>query len=646
MPPRPVVRLVQLPIPQPAKGAATGNVPLAAGTLAVALREGGAPLEVDVLLPDLTDALGDTRLAERLAHDEPAVVGMSLYLWNVERSLHVAREVKRRSPDTRIVIGGPEVAPDNPFVLESGAFDVAVTGEAEEVVGELIARVVAGDDVSDLPGVGVAQDGAAAVLAPPRAATFALDRFPSPYVAGALPVDPRRASYVETVRGCRSHCTFCFYPRSSAVLRSLDVPASRALVDALAARGAREVVFLDPTFNHREGFDALLESLAVANSERRLTFFAEVRAEGLTAARADLLAEAGFTKLEIGLQSINPKALAKSRRGGSAEKVAAAAIMLKDRGIDPIVDLIVGLPEDRPEDVLAGVDFLIEHGLEAHAQVFPLSLLPGTAMRADASTDGVRFDAAPPYHVISTETMPAGAIGALLEEAEERLDRRVEEEPRPWLVETALDDQTPDVFSLDLDRDDDAARDRAARPGAAHVALRLIGDDLWAARDRAADAIRRRLAVDPHAGLDIVLAPRRPFPLNLLGYLRQVLDAGPASYASRVLRLRGEDMQRRVTVLLADGARGFPDDWVTAVDACVPVFADVTPAFALERAVDLGDRLPGARVVGALPGDGESYLRALAAHSDPGAVAFADRRAELVWVERFLAFGESGSVSR
>ena len=52
-------------------------------------------------------------------------------------------------------------------------------------------------------------------------ASFPLDRYPSPYIEGAVPVDPTRSTYVETVRGCRSHCTFCFYPRSSSVLRAM-----------------------------------------------------------------------------------------------------------------------------------------------------------------------------------------------------------------------------------------------------------------------------------------------------------------------------------------------------------------------------------------------------------------------------------------
>jgi hypothetical protein len=119
------LRLVQLPVPQPAKYAATGNVPLAAGALAVAARRSalGKELAVEVVSPDATDELGDTALADHVARNEPAFVGLSLYLWNVERTLHLAREIKRRSPGTKILVGGPEVSADNPFVLANQGFD-------------------------------------------------------------------------------------------------------------------------------------------------------------------------------------------------------------------------------------------------------------------------------------------------------------------------------------------------------------------------------------------------------------------------------------------------------------------------------------------------------------------------------------------
>src|SRR5438270_2766400 len=321
------LRLAQLPVPPPAALASTGNVPLAAGSLGVSARVHGltSRVQVDVVPPSVTDALGDALLAQVVSRDEPEFLGLSLYLWNIERSLHLAREVKKRSPGTRVLVGGPEVSSDNPFLLGQAGFDVAVTGEAEASFAALMEALLGARDPAGLPGVAVRRPLGLSPFGPPADAAFPLTRYPSPYLLGLVPVEPERSTYVETVRGCRSHCTFCFYPRSSGVLRALEVDEAAQLVRGLRERGAREVVFLDPTFNHRPGFVPLLDALAALNRDRALSFFAEVRAEGLTADHAERLAGAGFTKLEIGLQAVNRDTLKRVRRGGSPELVAQAA---------------------------------------------------------------------------------------------------------------------------------------------------------------------------------------------------------------------------------------------------------------------------------------------------------------------------------
>src|SRR5258708_12926337 len=103
--------------------------------------------------------------------------------------------------------------------------------------------------------------------------------------------------------------------------------------------------------------------------------------------------------------------------------------MLHGEGIELLVDLIIGLPGDTPDDVLRGMDFLDAHGLAAEAQVFPLSLLPGTAMRATAVEDGVVFDPAPPYRVQRTAAFSEDALPATLPAAQAPLRRRLPARP-------------------------------------------------------------------------------------------------------------------------------------------------------------------------------------------------------------------------
>ncbi len=627
------LRLVQLPVPQPAALSATGNVPLAAGCLGVSASVHGLDkrgLSLDVVAPAVTDTYGDSQLADHIARDEPDYVGFSLYLWNVERSLHLAREVKRRSPRTKVLVGGPEVNADNPFVLSQSGFDIAVTGEAEDTFAQVMDRLLEGRDVTGLPGVAVRHPlmGLGA-FGPPPNASFPMTDYPSPYLQDLVPVEPQRATYIETVRGCRSHCTYCFYPRSSGVLRVLDVERSAALVASLRERGAREVVFLDPTFNHRPEFESLLDALAAVNPDRKVTFFGEVRAEGLTPDHAKRLARAGFTKLEIGLQSVNRATLKRVRRHGSPELVAEAAKMLRGEGIDLLVDLMVGLPGDTAQDVAAGVDFLLEHDLGEHAQVFPLSLLPGTAMRASAAADGVIFNPAPPYRVQRTATFDEESLCQALFDAELRLGRRLDELPRPHLVEEAAEPR--DVFKVNVD--DALSLSAVDKPGAQHVALWLIGRDLFGRRDVALRALELRLTIDPYATLDVVLRPEAPFPLDLLDMLRARLARATPSYASRAIAHRGEDLQRRISVVLAQGC-AFPEDWLTALREIAPVYREQTAQEAAACASELGDSLDSARILDSKITP--ELWKTLVADTDPASVTFAHRAYESAWVRGVL----------
>jgi tRNA A37 methylthiotransferase MiaB len=588
------MKLVQLPVPPPAALAATGNVPLAAGCLAAAARFHGleSRVELEVVPPAVTDAYGDAQLAEHVARGEPDFLGLSLYLWNVERSLHLAREVKRRSPRTKVLIGGPEVSQDNPFVVQQEGFDVAVAGEAEESFAAVLRQLLEGAAVPRW------------IASPP--ATFPLARYPSAYAF--VPVDPQRSTYVETVRGCRSSCTFCFYPKSSAALRSLDVAEAAKAVAELRDRGARELVFLDPTFNHRPDFESLLDVLAEVNFDRAMTMFAEVRAEGLTPLHAKKLARAGFDKLELGLQSVNRLTLKRVKRGGSPEKVAEAAKLLHGEGIALLVDLIVGLPGDGADDVRRGIDFLEQHGLGDEAQVFALSLLPGTAMRASAAADGVEFESAPPYRVKRTATLSAEQMAALLDEAEQRLDRPLDEVPRPHLCETG------------------------SAPGARHSALWARGDDLFADRFELARKIDARVAVDPYCTLDVVLEARRGFPLDLVDFVRARLDAAPQSYLSRAQRLRGVDLQRRIAIVVPRGAP-LPPGWLESARGAGEVYTELDAGEALAVAPELGRSRPGARITGPVSPD---QLEELSADADADAVTFADAGLEARWLSRAL----------
>ncbi|BDA78282.1 hypothetical protein LPTSP3_g12120 [Leptospira kobayashii] len=637
------LKLIQLPVPPPSYYAATGNVPLAAGTLASSLELSGlgrSGLSTEVLSPDETDVMGDEELANHIAKDEPAFVGFSLYLWNTERSLHLAREIKKKSPKSKIIIGGPEVNHDNPFVLSEEGYDIAVSGEAEHSFAKLMKTLL---DKSSLDGVeNIAYRnsfGKMGAFSRELSPDFPLTDFPSPYTNGFLKVDPKRSTYLETVRGCKSSCTYCFYPKSSQNLRTLDIGETIKLIRSLKDQGAKELVFLDPTFNHRPGFDNFLDAIAEVNSDGQMSMFAELRSEGVTPKLANKLRKAGFNRIELGMQSVNRETLKRVKRYGDPAKVAEVAKMLAGEGIDLLLDLIIGLPGDKPEDVERGIHFFLEHGLGEWVQAFPLSVLPGTAMRRDAESEGLDYLMAPPYRIIRTADFSPDQLVESLYLAEDLLDRRLDEFPRPFLC--APDKNIRDRYDFDLDTLDlTALVSRAKLPGARHQSVWFTSKDFESKKDSVRKLMDVRLGVDPFCTMDFVFYTEREVSLDLIGFLEALIREANPSYLSRALAHRGENMQRRLIFILKKDAAISPS-WQKQMERTesVVLYQEMNSDFASSHAEKLGVSMPFAWIPDQTVED--RVWKHLQEKSDPETVSFAARNLERKWSTEVLEYGET-----
>ena len=95
------------------------NVPLACGCLKAYALASGLDREVviDILPQSLADLGGDQGIISYISEKHYDIVGFSLYQWNALRSLHLARQVKKKNPAVRIIAGGPEVSPLSEYLL-------------------------------------------------------------------------------------------------------------------------------------------------------------------------------------------------------------------------------------------------------------------------------------------------------------------------------------------------------------------------------------------------------------------------------------------------------------------------------------------------------------------------------------------------
>jgi hypothetical protein len=130
------VLLARLPIPRQNFGLKTGNIPLGAACLKQAA--GDLPgVQVDVLPESLASYLGDATLVDLLIERQPDVLGMTVFSWNLARSLHVAEKLKA-AYTPRIIFGRAEITAGN-AAARSAYVDAGVCGEGEAAFRRLLA---------------------------------------------------------------------------------------------------------------------------------------------------------------------------------------------------------------------------------------------------------------------------------------------------------------------------------------------------------------------------------------------------------------------------------------------------------------------------------------------------------------------------
>lgn len=410
------ILFIQLPVQDPSWESGRANVPLAAGYLAAYAEKRGLLTrdEWSILPRAVAERGSDRAVAEAAAESGADLICFSLYLWNLERSIHIASSIAALAPRSRLVAGGPEVVRGMP-VFERSPFHALVEGEGELAFCELLDDVRRGRPLSRRYASSKALD---------------LAELPNPYLAGTLPFEADRPVHLETVRGCPAHCGYCYYGKNYPDVRAFPPDDAYKVIELAGAAGVHELYLMDPSFQASADLSNRLVSMAKANSAG-LAIHAELRLESVTEEMGRLYQAAGFASAEVGLQSTNPRALEAVHRGWDRKAFERGAEVLEKNRIEVKTGLILGLPFDGYEEVISTFDFLGMQGLGQEAEVYPLSLLPGTEVRERADEWGMTGLDRPPYWVTSTDWISQDDIMAAIGAFEDGFDVEWAAPPSP-----------------------------------------------------------------------------------------------------------------------------------------------------------------------------------------------------------------------
>lgn len=380
------------------------NIPLAAGYLKSSAYKHGLLGEVDIeiLAPELSDYSGCQRIINAICDMNPDVLGFSLYLWNVERTLYVIDRIKKKLPRLKIMVGGPEVTRDSTYILSNPNIDIAVCGEGEITFIEVVRHFLTGKpETSQIHGICYRNNGNVLVNTS-RKRLSDINFIPSPYLLGFIDITKYREMMLFTMRGCLLGCTYCSWT-ARGQLRAFVIDRLRNELILAKETGEDVIVsILDSAFNVSPVFVEFCKMAQEINHDHKLKFNSFVQADIINAETARLLKETNFTGVEVGLQSTNPEVLANVNRSINSTRFLRGVDFLKKENIPVKVDVIIGLPGDSATTFKETMQFMFQHNLEPI--IFNLSLGHGAKLSRQAQDFGAKVQTNPPFYVLETRT--------------------------------------------------------------------------------------------------------------------------------------------------------------------------------------------------------------------------------------------------
>jgi radical SAM superfamily enzyme YgiQ (UPF0313 family) len=327
-------------------------------------------------------------VAEALLARDPKIIGLGVYIWNVAPATELVSILKRVRPDLTVVLGGPEVSYEVETQPIAQLADHVITGEADLKFAEVCAELLSG-------------------VTPPKI----IPAEPPEFTELALPYElyteddiAHRIIYVEASRGCPFSCEFC--------LSSLDIPVRQAPLPALLGHlerlldhGARQLKFVDRTFNLNANVSRAILEFCLAHYQPGRFFHFEMVPDRLPDVLREVIVRfpPGALQFEVGIQTFNEEVGALIHRRQNHQRLEENLSFLRSHtGVHVHADLIAGLPGESLESFGAGFDRLISLAPQ-EIQVGILKRLRGTPIgRHDAEWQMV-YNPHPPYEILQNK---------------------------------------------------------------------------------------------------------------------------------------------------------------------------------------------------------------------------------------------------
>jgi radical SAM superfamily enzyme YgiQ (UPF0313 family) len=345
------------------------------------------------ILGDLANSpLKPRDLAKVINADQPLAIGFTAYQQNMEQIRLWARFAKKVSPDTKVILGGPQVTfMPSEALRHMPEVDFLCRGEGEEVMLGLARALSQGTEALRVPGLCLLREDEA-IETGSAYGPNELDTYASPYLMGLIDLRYKARAVMLTSRGCSYHCAFCYTPKASH--RKVRFYSTERIVEEmkyLKSKGMEAFWFADPNFSSsRKRLVTLLE--AIVREVPGITFWCQTRYDLVDKQLIALLKGAGADNVAFGLESANPEVLERINKPIDLERLSSVIHMTQEAGINVELFSMFALPGETFDQAIATFAFVRNNGvaIEGNSISQQAHLFFGTPMNDDPAAYGIR----------------------------------------------------------------------------------------------------------------------------------------------------------------------------------------------------------------------------------------------------------------
>lgn len=339
---------------------------------------------------------------------KPDILCFSCYIWNMEHTEALVKEIAKLCPHMPIWLGGPEVSYDAVEVLgRLPQVKGIMKGEGEETFAKLCQiyalqghPVIDDSCLREVQGISY-RDMKCGIQDNPWRQAIELGTVP--FVYQNMETFQNKIIYYESSRGCPFSCSYCLSSVDKH-LRFRDINLVKQELQFFLDQGVSQVKFVDRTFNCKHDHAIEIWRYIAEHDNGITNFHFEVAADIFNDEEMALLAamRPGLVQLEIGIQSTNPDTIRAIQRTMDFAKVRNAVEKIRKGGnIHQHLDLIAGLPFEGIDSFAKSFDDVYSLKPE-QLQLGFLKVLKGSGMERQKDAYGLVYQSRPPYEVLYT----------------------------------------------------------------------------------------------------------------------------------------------------------------------------------------------------------------------------------------------------